>query len=145
LENVAGKFAFHGQKVWARQICIGSDGRSPREEWWHLRNEGATFWGLGVRTGGPGPVITTTRGGRTEILGGLMHSYASGNAAEQPEPAFVMESGVLSVSIMEMSHSLCVYSVLVSRITNSVPTDVLLPYQVPRGIGGSLIPLYVSD
>jgi len=146
LENVSGRFVFHGQKVWARQVNVNSDGRYPPGLWWHVRNEGGVFWALGLRTGGLGSVVTTTRGGRTEVLGGLMYSYPTGGVRKQPEPAFVVEDGALSVSMMEMSHIRGLfYPVLVRRVASAQPADVLVSEQAPGGIGGSLIPLFVTE
>jgi hypothetical protein len=144
LENVDGKFAFHGQKAWARQICMTASERSPTDRWWHLRNEGGVVWALGVRTGGPGPIVTTTRGGQTEVLGGMM--YSSAGARVQPEPAFVVEDGALSISINEVTFRKDIaYSVLVRRVVNGQPADLLLPEQAPGGTGASLISLFATE
>ena len=144
LENVGGKFAFHGQKAWARQICMTASERSPTDRWWHLRNEGGVVWALGVRTGGPGPIVTTTRGGQTEVLGGMM--YSSAGTKVQSEPAFVVEDGALSVSINEVTFRRASnYPVLVRRVVNGQPADLLLPEQAPGGTGASLISLFATE
>lgn len=144
LENVGGKFAFHGPKAWARQLCMTGSESSPPDRWWHLRNTGGVVWALGVRTGGPGPIVTTTRGGQTEVLGGMM--YSSAGARVQPEPAFVVEDGALSVSINEVTFRKTIaYPVLVRRVAHGQPADLLMPEQAPGGIGASLIALFATE
>jgi hypothetical protein len=147
LENVDGRFDIRGAKVWARQVNAGTSGDTPPNRWWHLRNEGGALWALGIRTGGPGPVVTTTGGGRSEVLGGLMYSFATGSVRAQPEPAFVLGEGALSVSIIEMTHAPGVfYSVLVSRATtNGQASDLLSAPMAPGGINGSLIPFFAAE
>jgi len=144
LEGVDGRMIFHGQKVWARQINQTSLGSSPPDRWWHLRNEGGVMWVLGEESGGPGPVVSTTRGGQTEVLGGLL--YSSGGADEQLQPAFVVEDGRISVSVGEVSFTNGVaYPVLVRHTRKGESRDVLLPAQSPGGVGASLIPLFSSE
>ncbi len=142
LENVAGRMIFHGQKVWARQFNQLSTHNMAREDWWHLRNDAGRLWVLGEMTSGPGPIVITTRGGQTEVLGGLM--YSSGAALEQPDPAFVVEEGALSVSMSETSHRPFSYPVLVRRLTQGQRTDLLTPDQAPGGVNGSAIPLFAT-
>ena len=91
-----------------------------------------------------GSAVVTTGGGQTELLGGVM--YASGGASTQPDPAFVLEDGTLSVSIGEVSYRKGVsYPVLVRRTRNGQSDDVLLPAQAPGGVNASLIPLFVTE
>ena len=82
LENVYsldGPWRFSpGQRVWARQFDPEAmkrreedppaDLKTPR-----VRNDGADLWVLGLKSEGPGLLLETAGGGRTEILGGLMH------------------------------------------------------------------------
>jgi hypothetical protein len=112
-------------------------------QWWHVRNEGGQLWVLGERTIGPGTVITTSHGGRTEVLGGLLYSSAA--ATEQPDPAFVVKEGALSVSVQEVNHNQARYSVLVRRVAKGESTDLLTPIEAPGGVNGSLIPLFATE
>ena len=143
LENVDGRMIFHGQRVWARQFSQNTRDEMSRDQWWHLRNEGGQLWVLGERTIGPGTVVTTTRGGRTELLGGLLYSSAA--ALEQPDPAFVVEEGALSVSINEVSYSDFRYPVLVRGILKGQSTNLLTPDQAKGGVNASLIPLFTTE
>lgn len=109
-----------------------------------LRNDGGTLWVLGEMTEGPGPVATTSGGGQTEIIGGLI--YSSAGATAQLEPAFVVEDGVLSVSMIEASFKRGVaYPVLVRRIVNGQPSDLLTSDQAGGGMRASLISLFATD
>ena len=143
LENVDGRMTFHGQRVWARQFSQRTWEAAPSNQRDHLRNEGGRLWVLGEKPIGPGPVVTTTRGGRTELLGGLLYSSAA--ASEQPDPAFVVAEGALSVSINEVSHRDFMYPVLVRRVTKGVPTNLLMPDQARGGVNGSRIPLFTTE
>jgi hypothetical protein len=143
LEDVAMRIAFHGQKVWARQLAQATRLRMPREQWWHLRNDGGQVWVLGQVTSGPGSIAITTGGGQTELLGGMC--YVNAMANEQPDPAYVLEKGSLSVSLAEVNHANLTYSVLVRRIENGLATDLLMPNQAPGGVNASLIPLFSTS
>lgn len=138
LENVAARFVFHGQSVWARQLNQLATSDMPPEQWWHLRNQEGRLWILGEMTEGPGPVVITTGSGKTEVLGGLLYSNAA--AKEQPEPAFLVEQGALSVSINEVNVQNITYPVLVRRVAKGEKQDLLVPSQAGGGFNGSLIP-----
>ena len=143
LENVDGRMGFHGQRVWARQFSQRTSDEMPPDQRSHVRNEGGRLWILGEKPIGPGTVLTTTRGGRTEVLGGLLYSSAA--ASDQPDPAFVVEEGALSVSINEVNYAHSSYPVLVRRITNGEPADLLVPEQARGGVNASLIPLFTTE
>ncbi|NJM14870.1 MAG: hypothetical protein HC896_05370 [Bacteroidales bacterium] len=63
--DVPGQFHFNNpdQKIWCRQI-------NPEGDFPGLVNKGADLWILGTKTEGGQAKITTTDGGRTELLGG---------------------------------------------------------------------------
>jgi hypothetical protein len=144
LEGVEGRMIFHGQNVWAREIGYGTSQNSPEDQWWHLRNDGGRLWILGLSCGGPGTIVSTTRGGKTEILGAF--AYSSGGASVQPEPAFVIDDGALSVSLHETSFRRGVsYPALVSRVTKDGRVDLLVPQDAPGGINGSLVPHFATE
>ena len=72
--------------------------------------------------------------------------YSSAGASVQSEPAFVVEDGALSVSINEVTFKKAVaYPVLVRRVANGQPADLLMPEQAPGGIGASLISLFSTE
>ena len=142
LENTSGRMVFHGQSVWARQFSQQTRHQMDRTDWWHLRNDGGRLWILGEMSTGPGPIVLTTGGGRTEVLGGMVYSSAS--AEEQPEPAFVVGEGVLSVSLAEVNHRNLAYPVLVRSVAEGRSSDLLLPSQAPGGVNASLIPLFAT-
>jgi len=92
IEDVcAGNLAFAGQKVWIRQINPEAKGG---ENSFNLRNVGSDLWILGVKTEGPKTVITTTDGGRTELLGCQLYP----NRGTEGDPAFVCDGGVQSLT-----------------------------------------------
>lgn len=142
LENVDGRMTFHGQQVWARQFSQATRLENSADRWWHVRNEGGRLWILGERSIGPGPVITTRAGGQTELLGGLL--YSSAGALEQNAPAFLVEQAALSVSINEVNHGSFRYPVLVRRLKDGGPEDILTPAEAPGGVSASLVPLFTT-
>jgi hypothetical protein len=76
----SGPWVFdHPQKIWARHLNIECDA-------FDLKNNGATLWILGWKTERGGVQIETTKGGYTELLGGLV--YPAG-AVPQDRPMFV--------------------------------------------------------
>jgi len=90
VENVAGsgwRFA-PSQKVWARQL-------NPEDDRTRVVNDGADLWVLGIKTEGPGTVIETTNGGRTELLGGLLYPAGRVPAAHR---AFVSRDSEVSLT-----------------------------------------------
>jgi tRNA A-37 threonylcarbamoyl transferase component Bud32 len=143
LENVDGRMIFHGQRVWARQFSQRTWEELPIDQRFHVRNDGGQLWILGEKTIGPGTVVATTRGGRSELMGGLLYSSAA--ATDQPDPAFVVEAGALSVSIHEVSHSNSKYPILVRRVAVDGFADLLIPDYARGGINASLIPLFTTE
>ncbi|MBM4019570.1 MAG: DUF4457 domain-containing protein, partial [Planctomycetes bacterium] len=115
VEDVTGRFhLMPGARAWMRQMNpeTNQDRRNTQlEAQWHLINEGGQLWILGIKTEGPGPVIITRGGGRTELLGGLM--YSSGGARTQDQPAFIFEDSQGSATITEMNFSNNAYKTLV--------------------------------
>jgi hypothetical protein len=144
LENVGGRMTFHGQKVWARQVNQTTSSDIPADQWQHLRNDGGTVWILGEMTSGPGPVLVQSGPAQTEVLGGLV--CASAMTQTQPEPAFVVENGPLSISVNEVSFLNFAYPVLVRRASDKgSPVDLLLPSEAQGGVNASLIPLFSTE
>lgn len=55
-----------GGRVYARQLNM----ENPE---WNVRNEGGVFWALGLKTERASVVVRTTKGGASEVLGGLIY------------------------------------------------------------------------
>jgi hypothetical protein len=64
-------YRFKGQKVWARQI-------NPERADPEVINEGSQLWVLGFKTEGRGTGFHTSRGGSTEVLGGVVNIGGEG-------------------------------------------------------------------
>jgi hypothetical protein len=145
VEDVTGRFHLRpGVRAWMRQFNpeTNQDHRNTQlEAQWHAINEGGQLWILGIKTEGPGPVIITRGGGRTELLGGLM--YSSGGARTQDQPAFIFEDSQGSVSINEMNFSNNAYKTLVLLKKQGQTALELKPGQSP-GIPGGMIPLWAT-
>jgi hypothetical protein len=128
--NASSAWWFGRQKVWARQLSVGSAGT-------HLRNEGGTLWILGLTTERGGTLVETVEGGQTEIVGGLCRTTTSGKAA----PMFVSRDSSLGVSIGEICVQGDPYETLV-RETRGGASKELRRGDTPRRAGGSLIPFF---
>jgi hypothetical protein len=144
VEDVTGRFHLQpGVRAWMRYVNpeTNQDGRNKRPDaQWHLRNDGGRLWILGIKTEGPGPIVITRKGGRTEVLGGLM--YSSGGARTQDLPAFVIEDSQASVSITEANFSNNAYKALIVFRKQGQNVFELKRGQTPGGTGGSTIPLW---
>lgn len=144
VEDVTGRFHLKpGTKAWMRYVNpeTNQDHRNTRPEGqWHLKNEGGQLWILGIKTEGPGTVITTSNGGRTELLGGLI--YSSGGARTQDQPALVIEDSQASFSVTEANFSNNAYQSLILLKRASRPVFELKRGQTPGSSGGSMIPLW---
>jgi hypothetical protein len=145
VEDVTGRFhLMPGARAWMRQFNpeTNQDHRNTQlEAQWHAINEGGQLWILGIKTEGPGPVIITRGGGRTELLGGLM--YSSGGARTQDQPAFIFEDSQGSVSITEMNFSNNAYKTLV-LVKKQGETALELKRGQAPGIPGGMIPLWAT-
>ena len=144
VEDVTGRFHLQpGVRAWMRYVNpeTNQDGRNKRPDTqWHLRNDGGQLWILGIKTEGPGPIVITRQGGRTELLGGLM--YSSGGTRTQDLPAFVIEDSQASVSITEANFSNNAYKALVVFRKHGRDVFELKRGQTPGAAGGSMIPLW---
>jgi len=144
VEDVTGRFHLQpGTQAWMRYINpeTNQDHRNTKPEaQWHLRNDGGQLWILGIKTEGPGTVITTRNGGRTELLGGL--AYSSGGARTQDLPAFIVEDSQSSFSVTEANFSNNAYKSLIVVKKKGQVVFELKRGQTPGSSGGSLIPLW---
>jgi hypothetical protein len=74
VEGVVGApVVFRRQNVWARQLDIEGDIEDRPDIEAKLVNDGGTVWILGFKTEDNGTHILTRNGGRTELLGVLLH------------------------------------------------------------------------
>ena len=144
VEDVTGRFHLKpGVKAWMRYVNpeTNQDHRNTKPEGqWHIKNEGAHLWILGIKTEGPGTVITTSHGGQTELLGGLV--YSSGGARTQDLPMFVVNDAQAGFSVTEANFSNNAYKALIVVRKKGQPIFELNRGQTPGGGGGSMIPLW---
>jgi hypothetical protein len=118
------------QKVWARQLNDEVSGTK-------VSNSGGTLWVLGLKTEGPGTVIDTSQGGRTELLGGLIYP-----ATRVPENDVAFRSTEAQVSYMYAESVYCQncgYSTQVSETcsgeTRQITSATDAGYRMPLFIG----------
>ncbi len=146
VEDVTGRFHLKpATKAWMRAINpeTNQDHRNTvPEAQWHLKNDGGQLWILGIKTEGPGTVITTRNGGRTELLGGLL--YSSGGARTQLLPAFIIEDSQVSLSVTEVNFSNNAYQTLILLKQAGQTRFELKRGQTPGNTGGSMIPLWAT-
>lgn len=146
VEDVTGRFHLQpGVRAWMRQINPETNqGRrhTRLDAQWHLKNDGGQLWILGIKTEGPGPVVITRQGGRTELLGGLM--YSSGGAKTQDQPAFIFDDSQGSITITEMNFARNAYPTLVDVKQKGATVSELKPRQVP-GVPGGMIPFWSTQ
>lgn len=76
------------QHAWLRQFNPEGTGKA------HLTNDGGTVWVLGMKTEGVAPMVETTNGGKTEVLGALL---GSSNYVDPNLPGFKVGDGKVSV------------------------------------------------
>jgi hypothetical protein len=81
---------FDRQKVWIRQINTESYEHNP-----HIVNKGGDLWILGLKTEKDRTIIGTYKGGRTEVIGGLLYKNRERIG---PAPAFICEDCSLSLT-----------------------------------------------
>lgn len=92
LEDFIGvNLRFDRQRVWMRGWnCEAKGGQDS----FNGINRGGDLWVLGVKTEGPKTVITTSHGGRTELLGGTVYP----NRGTDGQPAFLCQDALQSLS-----------------------------------------------
>ncbi|MGH8873658.1 MAG: glycosyl hydrolase family 28-related protein [Acidimicrobiia bacterium] len=122
-------------RVWARQLNLESAVLK-------LSNPGSSLWILGIKTEQPSTVISTTNGGQTELLGGLLYPVAP---VPRNLPAFEASglgehSLIYAVSAYDQTRN---YAIQVTE-TEGGRTRWLMSEDVPsRGLG-SAVPLYLG-
>jgi hypothetical protein len=114
LEDVVAMFRVQkGANLWARQFNTEYTDeernriedvveRPPfpgaKAEWPGNLNEGGNLWVFGIKTEGDGIIISTTDGGKTEVLGGVIYANKNTNPDKK---LFVSENSAVSYSIKE--------------------------------------------
>jgi hypothetical protein len=89
-EDLPG-FAFHGQRVWARQL-------NPERAHVQVLNDGGDLWVLGFKVENPCTGFLTRNGGRTEILGGIFNQNRNYNAETESMPTVINDNSEVTVS-----------------------------------------------
>jgi hypothetical protein len=120
------------QRVWARQLNLEGVGGK-------IANQGAKLWLLGLNSSGKNTVITTTDGGKTELLGGLIYPAEAFSPEEKQRPAFVSRESSQSLIYSLSSYcSDCMYDIQVEE-THDDDTKRLLTSEI-----GRRMPLFVG-
>jgi len=114
IEDVVGRwFRFKGQSLWARQFNVEGDGL-------HVLNDGGAAWILGYKTEGGGTLLSTTNGGKTEVLGGL--SYTVGKSL--PEPMFLIGNASASITFPEVCYNGKPFALIVRQICDGATKEL---------------------
>lgn len=103
-----------GQRVWARQLNNEYGGTK-------ISNTGGDLWILGLKTERAGPVIVTTNGGRTELLGTLIYPSRAFSAEELTQPAFSSRDSSMSLIYSTSVYcENCGYPIQIEETVNGV-------------------------
>ncbi len=110
-ENIP--FEFHGQRVFARNI-------NPERADLEILNDGGDLVILGVYCEGPGTVVKTVNGGRTEVM-----TFVAAAGADNPDkPIFVNENSDVSAVSGWIFGAPRVYPTVVREFQNGVTRDL---------------------
>lgn len=123
----------HGQTAWGHLL-------NPERATIEVLNDGGTFWLMGFKTEGDGPVVDTRNGGYTEILGGIM---SIGRNKLTPVVAST-DSNVSAILATNSYTQLANYPVAVTDTRKGSPRHLFassLPYRV---FPFTFIPLYTG-
>lgn len=138
LEDVQAELHLnYPQNVWARQLNVETL-KNPRTK---VSNNGGNLWLLGLKTEGKGPVIETTNGGQTELLGGLIYPVREFTAQEQQDQAaFINDQSSHSlIYSLSASNAKRNYQIQVKEIRNGETqlflTEDLPNYRIPLFVG----------
>ncbi len=123
----------HGQTAWGHLL-------NPERATIEVLNDGGTFWLMGFKTEGDGPVVDTRNGGYTEILGGIMSI-----GRNKLTPIInVIDSNVSVILATNSYTQLANYPVAVTDTRKGSPRH-LLAHQLPyRVYPFTFIPLYTG-
>ena len=126
-------FEFHGQTAWGHLM-------NPERAEIEVSNDGGTFWLMGFKTEGDGPLVDTRNGGYSEVLGGVM---SIGRNHMKPI-VMNMDSNVSVICSTNSYDTLSNYPLIVSDIRKGGERHLLassLPY---RMYPFCLLPLYTG-
>lgn len=103
-----------------------------------VSNAGAQLWVLGIKSEGPFTIITSTNGGATELLGGLLYPVVP---VPNDTPAFVSYGGGMSLVFAVSAHvdDIRNYRLQVLDSQGSLTEDEVVSRHL-----GSLVPLYAT-
>ncbi len=106
-------FEFHGQRVWARNI-------NPERADLEVLNDGGDLVILGVYVEGPGTMVKTVNGGRTEVM-----TFVAAAGADNPDkPIFINEDSDVSAVSGWTFGAPRVYPTVVREIQNGEVRDL---------------------
>jgi Pectate lyase superfamily protein/F5/8 type C domain len=141
IENCVGS-SVHlgvGSDLWARGLNLeNNSGGTVVSEM--LTNDGGRAWVLGYKTEGKDTLITTLRGGQTELLGGLNYSGFS----DAGTPMVRLVDSRVSLTFAEVNFTGYPFSPVVVETRQGV-TRTLTNAQTPGAVGGSRLQLYSSN
>lgn len=110
---VGGDWQFRDQEVWAWQLNVENQGT-------HILNDGGRLRIIGLKTERGGTLVRTTRGGRTEVLGGLCYTTTAGKLA----PMFVNDASAVSVTLGERCYNGDPYTTILREIRDGLTREL---------------------
>lgn len=121
--------------VWARQLNVESLDAARTK----IENKGGNLWILGLKTEGKGTVISTSLGGKTELLGSLIYPVQDFTVEEKKQAAFInnesSQSLIYSLSVYGSNKN---YDIQVEETRNGVKRQLLskdIPGRMPLFVG----------
>jgi Pectate lyase superfamily protein len=121
--------------IWARQLNIESLDAARTK----IENKGGKLWILGLKTEGKGPVIGTSAGGKTELLGSLIYPVQDFTTEEKKQAAFInnesSQSLIYSLSVYGTNKN---YDIQVEETRNGTKRQLLskdIPSRMPLFAG----------
>jgi hypothetical protein len=139
VENVAAEpwQILYAQKVFSRQL-------NPEANNTKITNNGGNLWILGLKTEGTGTNIETTKGGSTEVIGGLI--YPVWKTATETASFVVNDSRaslIYAVSSYKPAFMGTNFAIQVREIQHGTEKTLLSKELPARGLG-TMVPLYSS-
>lgn len=140
---VLGDFSLKNKRdVWARQFNVET------WDWPHTRvrnTGGGKLWIMGMKTEGYGPIIETSNGSCTELLGGMLYGIDFPDA-EWTKPAFIIDNAAMSMSLQYSSYGTvdadgdhAMYKTMVRETrgteTRELTTEELMQKAMPLFVG----------
>ena len=127
-----------GRKLWARKWSIAVNGTK-------IIKGGGPLWIFGLKTELPGTVDETVNGGKTELLGGLVHA----TGGWKQDPMFRITDASATLCVSEASSTSNSYGTIMAgtwkgltrRLGNKGPAA---DPPLPERVGGIALPLYTG-